>query len=130
MFWSASGAVALGVTLILTAGIIQVRRLRTRACRPAVPNPADLPEPVAKVADIPLGGEMKEDSRKSPTGPGSRAEEQKDQESRLLLARLRHAVDRLEEFQRIRRDMPRKSAESSLKGCHGGVDYLFRTGTG
>ena len=30
MFWSASGAVALGLTLILTAGIAQIRRNRRR----------------------------------------------------------------------------------------------------
>ena len=130
MFWSATGAVALGITLILASGFLQVRRFRARAGHPVSPAPAERPEPATEVVDISSDREMEVESWNTTAEPGPGSEEQNSRELRFLLARLRSAADQLEDFRRIRREIPLDRAESSLKDSRAGVDYLFRTGTG
>ncbi len=133
MFWSATGAVALGVALILSSIFIKVRRLRARAVRMTSTAPADRVMPIEKVesiAETPLDRENRGESRNTPAESQPRSEEPNNLELRLLLARLRSAVDRLEDFRGSDRGFPVESAESSLKASRDGVDYLFRTGTG
>jgi hypothetical protein len=130
MFWSATSAVALGFTLVVTAGFIHFRRLRSRSGRPDLPARVALPDPVVIGADIPLKKEMNEDSPKDILGPGSSSIEPDTRQLRLLLARLRTAADQLEDFRHSRLPFPAESSESSLKELPEAVDYLFRTGTG
>jgi len=130
MFWSASAAVALGVTLILISGIIQFRRLRSRSAS-SVPSASVLPpEQIEIPSEIPSDLEMNKESQKTSEWPECRVTESNPKQLRLLLARLRTAADQLEDYRRINRVLPPKSAESSLKESAEGVDYLFRTGTG
>jgi len=130
MFWFATGAVALGFTLVVTAGAIHFRRLRSRSGRHDLAATVALPEPMAIPADIPLNMEMNEESQKDALGPGSVSIEPNSRQLRLLLTRLRTAADQLEDLRQSSRPGPSKSAESSLKESPEGVDYLFRTGTG
>ncbi len=130
MFWSATGAVALGFTLVLTSGFIHFRRLRSRNGGPILPTEMALPEPVIIPADIPLDQEMIEGHQKTAPEPGSGSPRPNTRQLRLLLARLRTAADRLEDFQHSSQPVPGKSTESPLKESTEGVDYLFRTGTG
>jgi hypothetical protein len=125
MFWSATLAVALGLTLILTAGMIHFRRVRSRSRTP-IGNPQVMPEPVfdhAKVAERAKSDPALEKAAAVSAGPNHR-------EWSLLLARLRYAADRLEEFERLRPECPARSHESPLKESRNGVDYLFRAGKG
>lgn len=130
MFWSATAAVALGTTLILASGFIQVRRLFARTERPVATAPAALPEPAAEADDISLGPEMKMEPQNIPAGPGSGPVVQNSQELLLLRARLRSVADRLDDFRRTYRYVPLDWVESPLKDSRDGVDYLYRTGTG
>lgn len=130
MFWSATAAVALGTTLILASGFVQVRRLCARTERPVATAPATLPEPAAEADDISLGREMKVESQNVPAGSVSGSVEQNSRELLLLLARLRSVSDRLDDFRRTYRYVPLDWVESPLKDSRDGVDYLFRTGTG
>jgi hypothetical protein len=130
MFWSATGAVALGLTLVLTSGFIHFRRLRSRPGRHDLHATVTLPEPIIIPSEIPLKQEMNAESQKDVLEPGSRSIELNTQQLRHLLARLRTAADQLEDFRHSSRPVPAESAESSLKESAEGVDYLFRTGIG
>ena len=130
MFWSATSAVALGFTLVVTAGFIHFRRLRSRSGGPVPPARGALPEPVVISADIHLNQEMNENFPQDVLGFGSSSIEPDARQLRLLLARLRTAADQLEDFRHSRLSFPAESSESSLKESPEGVDYLFRTGTG
>ena len=119
MFWSATGAVALGTTLILGAGFLHLRRWRSRPISKISPVPAQTP---AK-------GKMTAETPKTPARATIASETQNTREMHLLLARLRSAADRLEDFRRANGENPAPTGESPLKESLDGVDYLFRTGT-
>ena len=114
MFLAAAGSVGLGVTLILTAGIAQLRRFRTRTRQAA---PSEAPIPAARVEGI-------------PPSVISQVEPTPNQDLRLLLARLRAAADKLERSRASVFMNPAIPADSSLKKVPSGVDYIFRAGTG
>jgi len=130
MFWSATGAVALGVTLIIAAGIIQVRRLRRRSGRRVSPIPEARIEAVHKSPNQAILPEKSREYGKISEAPAPWPEELDSQEMDLLLARLRSAADQLEKYQCATCQNPVSRAESPLKDTSGGVDYLFRAGTG
>lgn len=114
MFMAATGSVALGVTLILAAGTVQMKRLRARAGK----------APAAEIAvPAPPALEIEETTIQDPE-PASNPEMQH------LLARLRIAADKLENFRASNAaDTPARQ-DSPLKSAHSGVDYIFRAGTG
>ena len=130
MFWSATSAVALGFTLVVTAGFIHFRKLRSRSGGPDLPARVALPEPIVIPADIPLNQEMNEAPHLDVLDSGSSSIEPNTRQLRLLVARLRKAADQLEGFRHSRLPFSAESSESSLKESPEGVDYLFRTGTG
>ena len=130
MFWTATGAVALGITLILTAGIVQLRRLHSRSVVPVTIGLEKKAEPVEIPEEVDLAMEKKEETRKTPVGLTPTSGEENPEELHLLLERLREAVDRLEAYPRFKGEMLAKTSESLLKETREGVDYLFRTGTG
>jgi len=130
MFWSASGAVALGVTLILSAGIIQVRRLRLRSGRRVSSIPEAKVEPVNKSSNQAKIREKSLECPKTLEVTKQMSEGPDNQELHLLLARLRSAVDQLDKYHLTTCQNSASQAESPLKECRDGVDYLFRAGTG
>ena len=130
MFWSATGAVALGVTLILAAGYIQFQRIRSKSVPQVATDLAEKPEPVALADEVPSKGKLNSDVQKELVWLGSTSKEADSGELRLLLTRLRKAADRLDGFQRASDQHPPETVESPLKESREGVDYLFRTGTG
>ena len=129
MFWTATGAVALGVTLILAAGYIQFQRIRSNSRAPQAPAPAENPELVQLPAETPLDPKMNEALQKPLVWLGTSGEEGNSEELGLLLDRLRKAADRLDAFKGSSGEIPPESHESPLKESREGVDYLFRTGT-
>ena len=130
MFWSATGAVALGVTLILAAGYLQFQRIRSKAGRPKITDLAAEPEPVDIPAELPLDTELNSGPQKALVWLGTNTGEANSEELSHLLCRLRKAADRLDSYQRTCGRQPADSTESPLKESREGVDYLFRTGTG
>jgi hypothetical protein len=133
LFWSAMGAVALGITLILTAGVIHLRKFQARKrVRSQVPLGTEAVTPPA-AGQVPANVEIMENSKAS-SAPATRSKMSLDprveQELLLLSARLRSAIDRLEELQLQRNPNAADKPESSLKDSQDGVDYLFRAGTG
>ncbi len=131
MFWSATGAVALGITLILTAGIVQLRRFHSRSVLPIIPDLDQKTEPIETPVEVDLALEMKpETQQKEAIGLNSTSEKVNAEELHPLLARLRKAADQLEDYSRSQVEMLPQSTESPLKETREGVDYLFRTGTG
>jgi len=130
MFWTAAGAVALGITLILISGVIQFRRLRGRATGQISEVPEYCAKPAHKVLDVPLNQESPRatDASAEKTMPGQF--EENSGELLLLLARLRSAADQLEDYRHARLAAPHGPAQSSLKESCTGVDYVFRAGTG
>lgn len=130
IFWSATGAVALGVTLILAAGYIQFQRIRSKSRSPGITDLSEKPDPVALPPEASLEPILNEESQKPFVWLGEPTGEENSEELGFLLARLRKAADRLDAFQRTRGKHQEKSSESSLKETREGVDYLFRTGIG
>jgi len=130
MFWTATGAVALGITLILSAGYIQFKRIRSKPVLTFTPDLAEKPEPLELPAEVPLEAQLNNDYQKAPVLLGTATGKADSREICLLLARLRKAADRLDGHQRSCGQHPVESVESPLKESREGVDYLFRTGTG
>lgn len=130
MFWSATGAVALGVTLILAAGYIQFQRIRSKSDPQVATDLAEKPEPAVLPDEVHSEPKLNSDDQKELIWLGTAIKESNSGELRLLLARLRKAADRLDGFQRAIDQHPVASIESPLKESREGVDYLFRTGTG
>ena len=130
MFWAATGAVALGVTLILAAGYIQFQRIRSKPVPQVATDLAAKPAPAVLPDEVPSESKLNSDDQKELIWLGTPIKEANSGELRLLLARLRQAADRLDGFQRASDKHPSTSVESPLKESREGVDYLFRTGTG
>ncbi len=130
MFWSATGAVALGVTLILAAGYIQFQRIRSKSVPQVATDLAEKPEPVVLPDEVPSKAKLNINDQKELVWLDSTSKEADPGELRLLLTRIRKAADRLDGFQRASDRHPPAPVESPLKESREGVDYLFRTGTG
>jgi hypothetical protein len=144
LFWSATGAVALGMTLILCAGILHLQRWRHGSVvkKSSIPVTRSGAEPAAKPAtqDVsapPVPNHAETNDRRAATAEipdfsaGTVSAERMAQSSEmvLLLARLHSAADRLEDYRQKNRQNPVSTGESPLKESLDGVDYLFRTGT-
>lgn len=114
VFLAATGSVALGITLILMAGIVPLKRVRTWA-RPEAPAEEPRTLPTAVVA---------------PEHHQSRTEPARNPELRHLMTRLRAAADKLEHSTAANADYPDNPADSPLKKVPSGVEYIFRAGTG
>jgi hypothetical protein len=147
MFWSATGAVALGTTLILSAGIMHLRRWRHRPSGKissvSATNPVAKPvaeskgeharEPVPAMA-APGPSEtlsrraMNADIPQSASRSAFASEKENSRDLLLLLARLRSSADRLEDYRRAQGENTAPAGESPLKESLNGVDYLFRSG--
>lgn len=120
MFLAATGSVALGVTLVLAAGVVHLRRARCRL---------RTPEPVAAedaTATLPAGAPVEE----IPVPAAVRPSIPENPELHHLLARLRAAADRLEGCRMPAAGMPVSRTDSRLKSHPSGVDYIFRAGKG
>ena len=134
MFWSATVAVALGITLILTAGHLQWRRLRARPSN-LVPARPDV-EPAAPLDPrlVPSGQENGRENHPPNTRfqANSQSADQVDdrREMGVLMARLHSAADKLSEYHRSRLQIPAGIQDSRLKEDRNGVEYLFRAGKG
>ena len=129
MFWSATAAVALGFTLILTAVHIQWRR----RSRPAKHNPAmdaKIPPTLPDPAPVKSSEDMDPQSGKSPLQPPTTFQGQDHFEIGGLMSRLRSAADRLAAYQGSRSQNPTVLTDSHLKEDPNGVEYLFRAGKG
>ena len=113
-FLAASGSVALGVTLILAAGIVQLNRLRARSRYVA---PVEIPVPVPQVEEL-----------AEPVATQAQASE--NPELTRLLRRLKTAADKLEKKRTGGVLNPALGADSSLKRSPSGVEYIHRAGTG
>lgn len=136
MFWAATGAVALGVTLILAAGIVQFRRMRHRS-QIQVPSIPEIDTEASRGAqgaqefsNPAITPEISHKYSMNSVAADSRSDTKDRQELHLLLARLRAAADRLEEYHHTACATPAVKGESPLKESSPGVDYLFRAGTG
>lgn len=114
MFLAALGSVALGVTLILTAGIVQLKRFRARSRHVA---PLETPLPIVDVEKIMVSNDHQDEQVQNP-------------ELRHLLCRLKSAADKLEKSRAKDVLNPHYPADSPLKRPSCGVDYIFRAGTG
>lgn len=130
MFWAATGAVALGLTLIMAAGVSQVKRNRSKAGGPGRVVSHVEPAISGRAPEVRQEPEVKEQSRQNQPFPAAGIKQENSREMRLLLARLRSAADKLEDFRHSERELSGRAGESSLKDSRNGVDYLFRTGTG
>ncbi len=114
MFLAATGSVALGITLIMTAGTVQLKRFRAR---PRNVVPLEIPLPVMDVEKITA-------NRDIPEKPVENTE------LRHLLLRLKVASDKLEKSRIAKGPETFHPADSPLKRSPSGVDYIFRAGTG
>lgn len=114
MFLAASGSVALGVSLIISAGLVQLKRFRSRSGHVLPVEKQAPPEEVEIVLET---GESQADTVKTP-------------ELLHLLGRLRAASEKLEKFRATDVRTATQPADSPLKRPPSGVDYIFRAGTG
>ena len=124
MFWSAAVAVALGITLILTAVHLQWRR--RQAARIAGIQASVFPEPsfdATNEGTSPSSGAIDSAHRGDRSTPDQA-------EMWDLVARLRVAADRLAEIQASSRTHPSIFDDSHLKDDRNEVEYLFRAGKG
>lgn len=144
LFWTATSAVALGLTLILVAGVMHLQRWRHRSSGTRSSELVSNSEakPVMRQAPPAVSDEQVQDSTAT---PGHRQESLEIQnysprspestgstnsaEMLVLSARLRKAADRLEDHRRTNGENPVTTGDSPLKESLDGVDYLFRTGT-
>jgi len=125
IFWGAAAAVALGATLLVTAGWVQIRRLRrSRTSTPGGRKVVTVTEngyaatpPVAGMATA----EAPPAAAAAPTPPLP------DERLIALGARLSGAADRLEAMRASLKDQGRPG--SGLKETPNSVEYVFRSGT-
>ena len=115
-YWIAAAAVALGCTLLVTAGALQLRRLR-KARRSAVRH-----DPVPATA----ARDYASQATSSPMEHRSLAPTVADP---ALTARLAAAVARLETVHAAMAAMERLPDGSALKPSPSHVEYVFRSGT-
>ena len=111
---AAVGSVALGITLILAAGIVHLKRVRTLSRQVA---PVEIPVPVPQVEEI-----------HEPVAAPTQAAE--NPELIHLLRRLKAAADKLDKKRADRLMKPALAGDSSLKRSPSGVEYIHRAGTG
>ena len=130
MFWTATLAVALGITLILTAGHLQWRRLRKRTAEPVYAVRVARPTTLADPQPAPLVREMGPQNENLHISWPPADQDLDSQEMGVLMARLRIAADRLADFQNFGLENPPKLKDSHLKEERHGVEYLFRAGKG
>ena len=114
MFLAATGSVALGITLIITAGIVQLKRFQARSRHV---SPVEKPLMSVDLENITNSTDHGDVSTENP-------------ELRPLLARLRAAADKLEKLTEFDGRNPVYPSDSPLKREPSGVDYIFRAGTG
>jgi hypothetical protein len=130
MFWSAIVAVALGVTLILTAGHLQWRRLRARPVTRVRALPIHEPETLSDPGEAHSGVEIVLQNGHLPVHILPAFPDEDRREMGVLMARLRSAADRLADLQGSRLQILSDDQDSQLKEGRNGVEYLFRTGKG
>jgi len=114
MFLAASGSVALGISLIISTGLVQLKRFRSRSGQVLSVEKQAPPEEVEIVIET---VESKADTSPSP-------------ELLHLLGRLKTAAEKLEKFRGTDVRNATQPADSPLKRSPSGVDYIFRAGTG
>lgn len=130
MFWTATVAVALGITLILTAGHLQWRRLRRGSAKPVFAVRASKRTTLADPAPEPAVRDMELPNKNFQIPTSSPDQNLDPHEMGVLMARLRIAADRLASFQGSRLATPAILTDSQLKEDRPGVEYLFRAGKG
>ena len=130
MFWTATLAVALGMTLILTAGHLQWRRLRKRTSQPVFAVRTTKAATLSDAEPEPVIREMghRNENLHMPSPPADHNLDPR--EMGVLMARLRIAANRLADFQSSSLQTPPIWEDSHLKEDRHGVEYLFRAGKG
>ena len=114
MFLVAAGSVALGITLIIAAGITQVRRFQARS-RHA--DPIETARPEVEVEKISIFPALRDKPTENP-------------ELQHLLRRLRAASDKLAKSLATDVSDTAVPSDSPLKRSTSGVEYIFKAGTG
>lgn len=116
-YWIAAAAVALGCTLLVTAGVLHWRRLRARrvfAPRPAATAVSAVREYAAQAVSSPAA---------TPAAPPRQAVDP------ALMARLHAATARLEALHESMAAAGQLPPGSGLKPAASHVEYVFRSGT-
>ena len=130
IFWAASGAIALGLTLLLVAILHRLPRPRRRPATSQAPSsPAAVaPAPAAAASAAQARAAYQEPS--VPGRPGSPAagldQDPAERSLALLLRRLQGAGDRLEELASEARVPEPATSRSGLKDPAPDVEYVFR----
>jgi hypothetical protein len=134
LFWIACAAVALGLTMVIVAAVVQTRRLAGRRVSPAQveKTPDPIPERAAEPATLP-SVTTAEPVRRRFRGPDRMTRE--TDRLVVLLSRLEEAAGRLEA---VAADGPNiaqveklpPSGDSNLKDEVDGVEYVFRAAGG
>lgn len=133
LFWVACGAVALGITMLVTAVVVQVRRLGNRR-RPAE-NSA--PEPAVSKAEAHRAYARVEKTVAPVIPPRKTRQTDTRDNDRLvvLLSRLEEAAGRLESLAGVGKETTQveksqSPGDSALKDEADGVEYVFRAAGG
>ena len=133
LFWVACGAVALGLTMLVTALVVQVRRLFRRH----EPTETATPAPVVTEVEVRQAyarAEVKEERKAAPVR--RRVTDTRDNDRLVvLLSRLEEAAARLEKVAAVAPPVSpvensQSPADSDLKEQADGVEYVFRAAGG
>ena len=116
-YWAAAAAVALGLTLLAIAGLLQWRRLRERRAGPRAHRPARS----APSSGVLAAYAAQHTPPAAPAAPVPAAENE-------LANRLRAATDRLAAVHAALAARDRLADGSDLKPTASHVEYVFRTG--
>ena len=134
LFWVAVASVALGVTMVVGAAVVQTRRLtRPRPATSGTEATAKVPEAAPHIRAVAEAGAA---GSPDPVRRRERQREAARQTDRLvvLLSRLEEAAATLEEAAAdpapLKAEEPQPQAESDLKESPGGVEYVFRAAGG
>lgn len=122
VFWVAVAALSLGLTLLVAAAVQKGRDLRRQGIPDSIPK-ALAPEPPKKVAYPEIARVIAAyEAEATPTHHVS----PEDGSAAVLLRRLQHAGDRLEEIAARLEDFDTIESVSGLKSDAQDVDYVFR----
>jgi hypothetical protein len=128
VFWAATGAIALGATLLVVALTQYLRRSLGRGVRRVVVAPPVSSAPPAPpvAVEVARAAAAYEPSTRAPLAALSPTDEAEEPSLALLLRRLQTAGDRLEEIAGEVQAHRRQGSESTLKEDLQAVEYVFK----